>query len=80
MTERIGLFADLHSNLEAFDACMEQAKELGVTRMIFLATWLDTTPILLPSLSAFQISLNLKKPLLFWAIMMRLFLKIVAIT
>jgi predicted phosphodiesterase len=36
MTERIGLFADLHSNLEAFDACMEQAKELGVTRMVFL--------------------------------------------
>jgi len=36
MTERIGLFADLHSNLEAFDACMEQAKELGVSRMVFL--------------------------------------------
>lgn len=36
MIERIGLFADLHSNLEAFDACMEQAKELGVTRMVFL--------------------------------------------
>ncbi|MBP7943086.1 MAG: metallophosphoesterase family protein, partial [Polynucleobacter sp.] len=36
MTERIGLFADLHSNLEAFDACMEQAEELGVTRMVFL--------------------------------------------
>ena len=36
MTERIGLFADLHSNLEAFDACMEQAGELGVTRMVFL--------------------------------------------
>ena len=36
MNERIGLFADLHSNLEAFDACMEQAKELGVTRMVFL--------------------------------------------
>mgnify|MGYP000638487567 CR=1 FL=1 len=36
MTERIGLFADLHSNLEAFDACMEQAKKLGVTRMVFL--------------------------------------------
>ncbi|QWE16626.1 metallophosphoesterase [Polynucleobacter sp. AP-Nino-20-G2] len=36
MSERIGLFADLHSNLEAFDACMEQAKELGVTRMVFL--------------------------------------------
>ena len=36
MTERIGLFADLHSNLEAFNACMEQAKELGVTRMVFL--------------------------------------------
>jgi Icc-related predicted phosphoesterase len=36
MTERIGLFADLHSNLEAFDACMEKAKELGVTRMVFL--------------------------------------------
>lgn len=36
MTERIGLFADLHSNLEAFDACMEKAKELAVTRMVFL--------------------------------------------
>ena len=36
MNERIGLFADLHSNLEAFDACMEQAKDLGVTRMVFL--------------------------------------------
>ena len=36
MTERIGLFADLHSNLEAFNACMEQAEELGVTRMVFL--------------------------------------------
>ena len=36
MSERIGLFADLHSNLEAFDACMEQAEELGVTRMVFL--------------------------------------------
>ena len=36
MSERIGLFADLHSNLEAFDACMEQANELGVTRMVFL--------------------------------------------
>jgi predicted phosphodiesterase len=36
MIERIGLFADLHSNLEAFDACMERAKELSVTRMVFL--------------------------------------------
>lgn len=36
MTERIGLFADLHSNLEAFEACMAQAQELGVTRMVFL--------------------------------------------
>ena len=36
MTERIGLFADLHSNLEAFDACMARAEELGVTRMVFL--------------------------------------------
>ena len=36
MSERIGLFADLHSNLEAFEACMAKAKELGVTRMVFL--------------------------------------------
>jgi diadenosine tetraphosphatase ApaH/serine/threonine PP2A family protein phosphatase len=36
MTERIGLFADLHSNLEAFEACMHKADELGVTRMVFL--------------------------------------------
>jgi len=36
MSERIGLFADLHSNLEAFEACMEKAQELGVTRMVFL--------------------------------------------
>jgi diadenosine tetraphosphatase ApaH/serine/threonine PP2A family protein phosphatase len=36
MSERIGLFADLHSNLEAFEACMERALELGITRMVFL--------------------------------------------
>lgn len=36
MTERIGLFADLHSNLEAFEACMSKAEELGVNRMVFL--------------------------------------------
>jgi predicted phosphodiesterase len=36
MSERIGLFADLHSNLEAFEACMAKAEELGVTRMVFL--------------------------------------------
>ena len=36
MTERIGLFADLHSNLEAFEACMARAEELGVNRMVFL--------------------------------------------
>ncbi len=36
MTERIGLFADLHSNLEAFEACMSRAEQLGVTRMVFL--------------------------------------------
>jgi len=36
MTERIGLFADLHSNLEAFEACMAKAEELGVNRMVFL--------------------------------------------
>ena len=36
MTERIGLFADLHSNLEAFEACITRAEELGVTRMAFL--------------------------------------------
>lgn len=36
MTERIGLFADLHSNLEAYEACMARAEELGVTRIAFL--------------------------------------------
>jgi diadenosine tetraphosphatase ApaH/serine/threonine PP2A family protein phosphatase len=36
MKERIGLFADLHSNLEAYEACMARANELGVTRMAFL--------------------------------------------
>jgi len=36
MIERIGMFADLHSNLEAFEACMAQAEELGITRMVFL--------------------------------------------
>jgi len=36
MSERIGLFADLHSNLEAYEACMTRANELGVTRMVFL--------------------------------------------
>jgi predicted phosphodiesterase len=36
MSERIGLFADLHSNLEAFEACMAKAEEFGVTRMVFL--------------------------------------------
>lgn len=36
MTERIGLFADLHSNLEAFEACISKAEELGVNRMVFL--------------------------------------------
>jgi predicted phosphodiesterase len=36
MSERIGLFADLHSNLEAYEACMARAEELGVNRMVFL--------------------------------------------
>jgi predicted phosphodiesterase len=36
MSERIGLFADIHSNLEALEACLERAGELGVTRMVFL--------------------------------------------
>jgi diadenosine tetraphosphatase ApaH/serine/threonine PP2A family protein phosphatase len=36
MSERIGLFADLHSNLEAYEAGMAKAEELGVTRMVFL--------------------------------------------
>jgi diadenosine tetraphosphatase ApaH/serine/threonine PP2A family protein phosphatase len=34
--ERIALFADLHSNLEAFDACLEHAQSQGATRFIFL--------------------------------------------
>jgi len=36
MIERIGLFADIHSNLEAFEAGIAKAQELGVTRMVFL--------------------------------------------
>jgi diadenosine tetraphosphatase ApaH/serine/threonine PP2A family protein phosphatase len=36
MTESIGLFADRHSKLESFVSWMEQAKQLGVTRMVFL--------------------------------------------
>lgn len=36
MSERIGLFADIHSNVEALDACLQRAFELGVTRMVFL--------------------------------------------
>lgn len=35
-TERIALFADLHSNLEAFEACLAHANENGVTRYVFL--------------------------------------------
>uniref|UniRef100_B1XSK7 Metallophosphoesterase n=1 Tax=Polynucleobacter necessarius subsp. necessarius (strain STIR1) TaxID=452638 RepID=B1XSK7_POLNS len=34
MTERIGLFADLHSNLEAFEAYMAHAEELGFSLVI----------------------------------------------
>ncbi len=36
MTERIALLADLHSNLEAFEACMAHARYLGATRYVFL--------------------------------------------
>ena len=36
MAERIALFADLHSNLEAFEACMARASDLGATRYVFL--------------------------------------------
>jgi diadenosine tetraphosphatase ApaH/serine/threonine PP2A family protein phosphatase len=36
MNERIGLFADVHSNLEALEACLERARTLQVTRMVFL--------------------------------------------
>lgn len=35
-TERIALFADLHSNLEAFEACLAHAQENGATRYVFL--------------------------------------------
>ena len=45
MTERIGLFADLHSNLEAYEACMAKAEELGVTRMVFLGDIVGYTQI-----------------------------------
>ncbi len=36
MNERIALFADVHSNLEALEACLARARDLGVTRMVFL--------------------------------------------
>jgi diadenosine tetraphosphatase ApaH/serine/threonine PP2A family protein phosphatase len=35
-SERIALFADLHSNLEAFEACMSHAQEMGADRYVFL--------------------------------------------
>ena len=34
--KRIALFADIHSNLEAFDACIEHAKSQGAQRFVFL--------------------------------------------
>jgi predicted phosphodiesterase len=34
--KRIALFSDIHSNLEAFDACYEHAIAQGATRFIFL--------------------------------------------
>jgi len=33
---RIGLFADIHGNREAFDACMKHAERQRVTRSVFL--------------------------------------------
>ena len=35
-SERIAIFADLHSNLEAFEACLAHAQENGATRYVFL--------------------------------------------
>ena len=34
--QRIAFLADLHSNLEALDACLEHAHENGATRFVFL--------------------------------------------
>lgn len=33
---KIALFADIHSNLEAFEACMEHAEEQGANEFVFL--------------------------------------------
>jgi diadenosine tetraphosphatase ApaH/serine/threonine PP2A family protein phosphatase len=33
---KIALFADIHSNLEALDACLEHAHDQGVTEFVFL--------------------------------------------
>lgn len=33
---RIGLFADIHGNAEAFDACLAAAREAGVEQFVFL--------------------------------------------
>lgn len=35
-TERIAIFADLHSNLEALEACLSHAQDHGVKRYVFL--------------------------------------------
>jgi diadenosine tetraphosphatase ApaH/serine/threonine PP2A family protein phosphatase len=35
-SERIALFADLHSNLEALEACIAHAQEMGADRYVFL--------------------------------------------
>ncbi len=35
-THRIAFFADIHSNLEALDACLEHANQQGASRYVFL--------------------------------------------
>ena len=36
MEERIALLADVHSNLEAFEACLAHARERGATQYAIL--------------------------------------------
>ncbi|MCZ7654186.1 MAG: metallophosphatase family protein [Rhodocyclaceae bacterium] len=46
---RIALLADIHSNLEALQACLAHARREGVERYVFSATCSATGPIRSPA-------------------------------